>query len=124
MLAVITLPEIQSYAYHGIEDWERNLGQPFSVSLKLWLPAEAAAKTDQLNETVDYVEVHRLVIEMLEASPVALLEHLAFRILTQILDRFQLLTKAWISIRKLRARLNHRTQSVAVELALRRPVER
>ena len=120
MQASITLPDISCYAHHGVEEWERNLGQPFLVSLRVWIDIKKAATTDQLSDTIDYVPLHQLVLEQLKGPSVRLLEHLAQKILGTLFDRFKKVSEAYLCIKKPRARLHDYPHPVYLELRLHR----
>lgn len=84
----ILLHGIQFYAYHGVHDEERRLGQRFLVDVELSLDASGAASHDDVASAVDYSQVHAAVVEIGTRQQFKLLETLATRIATTLLDRF------------------------------------
>jgi dihydroneopterin aldolase len=84
----IILHGIQFYAYHGVYDEERRLGQRFLVDVELHLDVSAAASRDDVSSAVDYSLVHAAVVEIGTGQQVKLLETLASRIASVLLDRF------------------------------------
>ena len=72
----VGLREIQFYAYHGHRREENSLGQRFLLSLDAWLDLSTAGHSDQLGDTLNYFELHRLVMEWVTANRFSLLERL------------------------------------------------
>jgi dihydroneopterin aldolase len=84
----ITLHGIQFYAYHGVHGEERRLGQRFLVDVELNVDVSAAASRDDVSSAVDYSQVHAVVVEIGTGQQFRLLETLATRIASTLLDRF------------------------------------
>jgi len=84
----ILLHGIQFYGYHGVYDEERRLGQRFLVDVELRLDFSRAASEDDVSATVDYSQVHAVVLEIGTRQKFKLLETLATRIASAILERF------------------------------------
>jgi len=84
----ILLHGIQFYGYHGVYDEERRLGQRFLVDVELRLDISRAASEDDVSATVDYNQVHAVVLEIGTRQKFKLLETLATRIASAILERF------------------------------------
>ena len=81
----ITLRGLVFYGYHGVNEEETRLGQRFGVDLTVWLDLEAAARSDDVADTVSYAALYKLVRAEVEGEPSKLLEHLAARILRGVL---------------------------------------
>jgi 7,8-dihydroneopterin aldolase/epimerase/oxygenase len=84
----ILITGIQFHGYHGVRHEEQQLGQRFVVDLTLWLDLSGAAQADNLAATVDYERVSALVLELGTTGRFKLLEALAGRIASAILERF------------------------------------
>ncbi len=74
------------YGYHGVRPRERETGQRFIVDLDVTRDLTAAGQSDDLEDTVDYSELSRLVKEIVEGPPHNLLESLAAAIASSVLD--------------------------------------
>jgi dihydroneopterin aldolase len=81
----VVLRGLRGYGRHGVLESERRLGQTFLVDLAVELDTRAAADADDVSQTVDYADVARAVLDIVEGEPVALLETLAQRICDAIL---------------------------------------
>lgn len=84
----ITLKGMHFYGYHGCLPEERMTGQPFHVDAVLFVDAGKACASDDLEHTVDYGQVYRLVRSVVEGKPYHLIERLAAVIADEILAQF------------------------------------
>ncbi len=96
----ITLHKMKFFAYHGVGEQERVVGNHFEVTLKVYCPMEKAMTDDDLDGTVNYAELYATV-EKEMAVPSKLLEHVAFRIIQAVKAEFAEVTGGSISICKL-----------------------
>jgi 7,8-dihydroneopterin aldolase/epimerase/oxygenase len=71
---------VEAVGHHGVFDFERRDGQPFRVDLVLGVDTRAAARSDDLQDTVDYGNLVAAVKQAIENDPVDLIETLAQRI--------------------------------------------
>ena len=116
----ISLPRITRYAYHGTEIREQTVGQLFSADVKVWLRAEKAARSDKIQDSVNYVDLYRKICKELEGKAVQLLEHLAYRIATRIMKQFVEIEKVSVRLSKPVARISYSLQRTSVRLSLSR----
>jgi 7,8-dihydroneopterin aldolase/epimerase/oxygenase len=71
---------IEALGHHGVFDFERREGQIFRVDLVLGMDTRPAARSDDLQDTVDYGTLVAAVKKVVENDPVDLIETLAQRI--------------------------------------------
>lgn len=71
---------IEAIGHHGVLDFEKRDGQVFKVDLALGLDTRPAARSDDLQDTVDYGSLVAAVKKAIEHDPVDLIETLAERI--------------------------------------------
>ncbi|WP_017318876.1 dihydroneopterin aldolase [Mastigocladopsis repens] len=81
----IHLTGIRCYGYTGYLQEEQVLGQWFEVDVRLWLDLSKAAKTDAIEDTIDYRSVISLVQNLVKTSRFSLVERLATTIADSIL---------------------------------------
>ena len=86
----IILEGMQFYGYHGGSPEERSLGQPFLVDLEGEIDLRAAGQSDNLEDTVSYAHLYRVVREVIEGEPKYLLEALTEEIARRALEAFPL----------------------------------
>lgn len=78
---------MEFYAYHGVLEQERIVGNTFLVDVRLQVDISSAIESDQVEDTISYAEVYELVKEEMHI-PSNLLEHVAGRIVSQLKHRF------------------------------------
>ena len=84
----ICLTGMEFYAYHGVMEEERRLGQRFVVDCVLSLDLSRAAASDDLTETVDYAAVYKTIRCVAEGETFSLIERLAGAINAKIVSQF------------------------------------
>lgn len=95
----IMLRDVVVHGRHGVHARERETAQPFHIDLVLQLDLARAAASDDLRDTIDYAEVHRRIVEIVQSHSYALLERLASAILDAVANDERIVT-ADISIAK------------------------
>jgi dihydroneopterin aldolase len=83
----ILIHGIQFHGYHGVHEEERKLGQRFLVDVELILDLREAGRRDDLAASADYERVHALVVDIGTREQFRLLEALAARIASAILEQ-------------------------------------
>lgn len=76
----ILLSGLRFFGQHGCHPAENELGQIFVVDIEIDADLHLAAASDDLNDTLNYVEIYDFAKQVIEGPPAALLEHLAARI--------------------------------------------
>lgn len=85
----IHLKDMQFYGYHGALPEENVLGQRFRVSVSLAVDTQKAGQTDDLEDTVNYVDVYNICKEVMEGKPFKLIEAVAETISSSILTTYK-----------------------------------
>jgi len=91
---------IRAYGYTGYLPEERVLGQRFEVDVKLWLDISPAAKTDDIEKTVDYRSIITLVKDLIETSEFLLIERLVDTLADSILKQSDHITQVQVILTK------------------------
>lgn len=112
----MTLRRMVFYGYHGVYPEENRLGQKFIVDLDLRLDLGRAAKSDDVNDTVNYAEIHALVKGIVEGKPVKLIEALAGNIASAVLGTYTSIIEATVSVTKPNPPFDVTFDGVTVEL--------
>lgn len=84
----IELHGILLHGHHGVLEEERRDGQRFLVDVELDLEHEQAARTDSIDEAVDYRRVVARVREISDARAYHLLEAFSAAIADALLEEF------------------------------------
>jgi D-erythro-7,8-dihydroneopterin triphosphate epimerase len=61
----------------GINEWERKEKQDVMINIVIWCDLKEAAKTDDINRTVNYKDISKEIIRLVEKSKFLLIETLA-----------------------------------------------
>ena len=112
---VIKLTNMVFYAHHGYYKAERELGQRFEMDIEALCELSVAATNDDLKSTVDYRKVYSIAKDTFENYKFKLLETVAERIATQILDTFNI-QSVLIRVRKPHVPLKGFLDHVEVEI--------
>ena len=96
----ITLKNCSFFARHGVFSEEETLGQRFHVDATLTVDAGDALKTDDLNGTVDYGALYRVIEGIVTGKRRYLIEALALETAEAILAEFPTVSDAQVTIRK------------------------
>ncbi|MFS8038734.1 dihydroneopterin aldolase [Xanthobacter sp. AM11] len=108
------------YARHGVFEAERELGQRFVIDVDCWLDTRPAAWADDQALTVSYQQVYEHVAAAVSDDPVHLIETLAERIATRLLDHFEVVEQVRVVVHKPGAPVTGVFGDVGVEIIRRR----
>ena len=106
---------IQAFGCHGVLPEEQGRAQPFEVDLRLEVDLSAAARSDRLEDTVDYGSLTEAVARTIELESYRLVERLADRIAGVCLSLAGV-QSVEVSVRKLRPPVPVQVASVGVTL--------
>jgi dihydroneopterin aldolase len=109
----ITLTGLRARGHHGVYDFERSQGQEFVVDVALELDLDAAARTDDVAETVHYGHLADRLVEIVTGEPVNLIETLADRLAGACLSDPRV-AAATVTVHKPQAPIGHEFTDVAV----------
>src|SRR5690554_1442995 len=76
------------YGYHGVYDGERELGQRIEVDVELYFDLKPAGSTDDLELSLDYVEIYTIAKDIVEERHFNLIEAMAEGIAGEILSAY------------------------------------
>lgn len=82
----IAITGLEVFGHHGVLPHERAFGQRFRIDVRLEVDLEAAARSDDLVDTVDYGTLSAEVAAIVGGEPCDLIETVAGRIATRCLD--------------------------------------
>lgn len=111
----ILLKEIRCYAYHGVAPQENLIGNEYIIDLKLKVDISKAAQTDEVADTVNYAEVHQVIMAEM-AVPSKLLEHVGGRIIEKLFQQFPALEEIELHLSKRNPPMGADVESAGIEL--------
>lgn len=113
----IEIEGMEFFAYHGHYDVEQKVGNKFLVDIALETDCSKAAKSDQLEDALDYQKVYSIVKEQMGIVS-NLLEHVGGRILSELKNQFPEIENASVKISKMNPPMGGQMEKVSVILSL------
>ena len=92
----IFIQELRVEAVIGIYDWERQVRQPIVIDLEMACDCAAAARTDSVDDAVNYKSVAKRIIQFVGDSQFFLVETLAESIARIVREEFAV---PWVRLR-------------------------
>lgn len=86
----IKLNNMVFYGYHGVFSAERELGQRIEVDVEIKGNLGNAGKSDDLDQTVNYIDIYTIVKDIVEEGEFNLIESMGVAIADQMMDSFDL----------------------------------
>ena len=110
---IITINNIQIYAYHGCLKEETIVGGNYRVNVKIFTDYSAAAQNDDLSETIDYCHVYEIVKKSMKTRS-KLIEHAAQNIADALKKGIRRIEKVSVRLTKIAPPVNGAIGSVSV----------
>lgn len=88
----LTLKNMSFFGYHGVYAEERKLGQQIQVDVEMVSDLSDAGLKDDLQLTVNYVDVYELVRKIVETEQFFLIEGMALAIVNRLGEKYSLKT--------------------------------
>ncbi|NDP26286.1 MAG: dihydroneopterin aldolase [Flavobacterium sp.] len=114
-MGIIKLKNIRTYSYHGCLIEEGKIGSDYSVNLEVKTDLRKSAFSDNLEDTVDYVLLNRIIEEEM-AIRSNLLEHVAHRIIKRIFDEVAAISRITLAVSKLNPPIGGDVEAVTIEM--------
>lgn len=108
------------FGYHGVFPEETKLGQRFIVDLDVFCNLQKAGISDDLSYSINYAELYILSREIVEGKPYKLIEAVAEKIASDVLERFPRVNEVKVKVIKPDPPIAGHYQSVSVEITRRR----
>ena len=110
----IFITALTAEAVIGIYDWEREVKQRLEIDLEMSMDLRAAARSDAIEDTLNYKSVAKRVLAFVEASSFRLVEALAGEIARIVLEEFEV-ERVRVTVHKPGAIRHSRDVGVVVE---------
>ena len=92
---IVFIRDLEVKTVIGVFDWERKIRQRLVFNIELGTDFAAAAKSDSLEDTLDYKAITHAIEEMAEASSYQLVEALVEAVAQMVIKEFAV---KWLSI--------------------------
>ena len=118
-MGIIKVENIRVFANHGCLTEETKIGSDYRVDLEVKADLQTSAKTDKLNDTIDYVFLNRIIREEM-GKPSQLLETVAKRILSRVFNEDKLIKKATVWVSKINPPIGGDVEMVTIKMTEKR----
>ncbi len=92
---IVFIRDLEVKTVIGVFDWERKIRQRLVFNIELGTDFSVAAKTDQLEDTLDYKAISHAIEDMAEASSYQLVEALIEAVADMVMTHYSV---KWLSI--------------------------
>jgi len=113
----IYLKNLRFYACHGVLPQERIIGNEYEVSLRVQYPMETAMLSDDVEDTLNYADVFKVVQQEMQV-PSNLLERVAYRIADRLFRKYRTIQAIDLKLTKLNPPMGAEGQGAGIELHL------
>ena len=120
MSSFIDIENLVIHANHGVFPEERENGQTFKVSMKLYTDMEKAAATDELNDAVDYGSVCHDIEKFMTERSFKLIEAAADYVAVNIMLKYQSISRLELKLSKPEAPVNMEFEDISVNITKER----
>ncbi|MGH1385164.1 dihydroneopterin aldolase [Kordia sp.] len=118
-MGIIRVTNIRVYAFHGCLVEESKIGSDYRVDVAVKADLQPSATSDDLQDTVDYVHINKIVKEEM-AIRSKLLEHVAKRVLDRIFDEIAIVNEATVEVSKINPPIGGNVEMVTIEMTSKR----
>lgn len=115
-MATIELENMEFYAFHGCYKEEQMVGNRFLVNATIEGDFSKPAKSDNIEDSVNYLKVYELIRKEMEITS-HLLEHITSRILDCIYSNFEGIDKITVKVSKICPPLGGRVEKVSLTMS-------
>ena len=96
----IYIENLKIFAHHGVYEKEKQEGQEFMISAKIYLDTTAAGYSDDLTKTVNYGELSTFIKDTFTKESYDLIETAGHKLADEILLKYELIDKIELDIFK------------------------
>ena len=114
-MGTIKLKKIRSFSFHGCLEEEGKIGSDYVVDLEVKSDLRKSSLSDDLNDTVDYVHLNKIVVEEM-AIRSKLLEHVAHRVIVRTFKEIPSVSRIKIAVSKINPPIGGDVSKVTIEM--------
>ncbi len=116
----IIIKDLRLFAYHGVNPEEKNEGQNFVLDIECKTDLSKPCETDNVDDTVSYAQIVKLVRNVFTAEKYDLLEKCSQVVADAILEKFEMINEVRVLLKKPEAPVKADFGYVAVEIKRKR----
>lgn len=114
-MGTIKLKNIRTFSFHGCLEEEGKIGSDYIVDLEVKSDLRKSALSDDLNDTVDYVHLNKIVVEEMNIRA-KLLEHVAHRIIVRTFKEIPSISRIKVAVSKINPPIGGDVELVTIEM--------
>ena len=112
----ITVKNLKVYAYHGVNDFEKQNGQYFYIDIVAFTGLSKACISDDIDDTVSYAKIAKTALAAFCEKKDNLIERSAQRVADSLFDSFPGIRKLIIEVKKPDAPIKAEFDYVSVKI--------
>lgn len=112
----IKITNLKIYAYHGVFEEEKRVGQDFYINAKLYLDLHASGKSDDLTQSLHYGEACHFMTKIFTEQSFDLIERACEHLCQSLLLEFPLLRAVELELQKPHAPIGLPFENVSVTM--------
>lgn len=116
----LSINSAEYYAYHGVKSEELTLGGKYQIDLDLYYKATEAVINDDVNSALNYEEAMFCIEDVINGESCNLIETIANDILNLAMEKFPVLEKATVRVRKINVPIHRVVAYVEAEQTMTR----
>lgn len=116
----ITVKNLKLFAYHGVNEEEKQNGQNFYIDLSYYLELEKPCESDSVEDTVSYAKTVKTIRRVFTERSYDLIEKAAQVVCDTLFEEFEAIKKIEITLKKPEAPVNAEFDYMAVSLTRER----
>ncbi|MBR1762426.1 MAG: dihydroneopterin aldolase [Eubacterium sp.] len=116
----ITIKNLKLFAFHGVNPEEKENGQNFLIDVDYYSDFKKASQSDDLNDTVSYAKVVKVIRAAFTKEKYDLIEKAAEEVSKAIFESFEQIYKVEITLKKPEAPVNADFEYMAVNITRER----
>ena len=116
ILDYIEIQNLEIYAHHGVFKEEKEKGQTFFISAKLYADLRLAGTTDDLNNSTNYGTICHYITKLMTEKTFDLIEAAGHYVATEVLLQFTSISSISLKLSKPNAPVNLPFENISVNL--------
>ena len=96
----ITVKNLKVFAFHGVNEFEKNDGQCFFIDIEAYLDLSVPCKSDNVDDTVSYAKIIKTASAVFTTQTDDLIERAAQRVADALLLSFPEIQKVTVEVKK------------------------
>ena len=116
----VTIKNLKLFAYHGVNPEEKENGQNFFLDVDYYLDIGKPCKSDDINETVSYAKVVKVIRQAFTKEKFNLIEKAAQVVADAIFENFESIYRVEITLKKPEAPVKADFEYMAVTITRER----